>query len=488
MKYSLVGVESIHPPEHNPRTIRDDVKLQELAESIKVHGILQPLMVTPFANEWTLVAGSRRLAAAKIAGLTEAPVVILEGDGARGAVSDFTQAEVAIIENLQRENLTPMEEAFGYQKMVAEMYYPVNEVARKLGVSVGRVRRSLRLVTLPEKIRDALAKGEINVGHADILVRVPAEMLDEAMDRSRVAALPFGGGQVDCEFEPAPLSVLASWARKNLVSDVEDRTIVEDYLPGVAEKVENAERLPTLLKLSESTRATADLGNKDHGLLGSGSWVEIGSTPIGASRPIPACENSQEGIVLHGGPTRVIVVCAKKGCTMHRPTKAERERQEKVAGEPSDDKPPETDEEREKREKFVKAEKKRLENLAVWRGQRSDVIANFLDHVAEVKLTPELLEAATGLTKGVKGVLGNEWELTESNMAQALIWGMIPSSYYADDPDDRRRVQKFCKQFGYTLPPLTGGRKSATKGKRQPKPDPKPKNVEKVDNEERPPF
>lgn len=163
-------LSEIEPNSGQPRKEFDPEALSLLADSIRQHGILQPLVVRPIPGTGTyqLVAGERRWRAARMAGLAEAPVVVREMD-------DATVLEVALIENLQREDLNPIEEAEGFHVLMETYGLTQDEVAGKVGKSRPAVANALRLLGLPEKIRIMVREGQLSQGHARTLLGVPDE-------------------------------------------------------------------------------------------------------------------------------------------------------------------------------------------------------------------------------------------------------------------------------------------------------------------------
>ena len=160
-----VAISLIVPNPHQPRTHFDETKLMELTESIKEHGILQPLVVTEAGEHYELIAGERRFQAAKRAGLTEVPVIIR-------VASEQTKLELAIIENIQRHNLNPIEESKAYQRLLHEFGMNQEEVARKMGKSRSAVANSVRLLQLPVDMQRAVSEGKISEGHAKALLGI----------------------------------------------------------------------------------------------------------------------------------------------------------------------------------------------------------------------------------------------------------------------------------------------------------------------------
>ncbi|MCC8196520.1 MAG: ParB/RepB/Spo0J family partition protein [Ruminococcus sp.] len=161
----------ISPNRAQPRTDFDDEALSKLADSIKQHGVLQPLLVRPLeTGGYQIVAGERRWRAARMAGLDEVPVVIKELD-------DKGTMELALVENLQRENLNPVEEALGYKELMDKYSYTQEQVAQVVNKSRPAVANSLRLLSLDEKTLKMVREGEISVGHAKVLAGVENEEL-----------------------------------------------------------------------------------------------------------------------------------------------------------------------------------------------------------------------------------------------------------------------------------------------------------------------
>lgn len=161
-----VPVGKIIPNPHQPRTDFDQRRLAELADSIRQHGVLQPLVVTQKAkDEYELIAGERRLQASKLAGKERVPVIIKK-------VSEQAKLELALIENIQRHDLNPIEEARAYKKMQDLFSLTQEEVAKRSGKSRSAVANSMRLLGLPVEIQRALAEGRISEGHARTILAI----------------------------------------------------------------------------------------------------------------------------------------------------------------------------------------------------------------------------------------------------------------------------------------------------------------------------
>ena len=161
-------ITDIEPNKKQPRKTFNEEALNALAESILEHGVIQPLTVRPYGDSYQLVAGERRWRAAKIAGLKEVPVRIME-------LSDEQTMQIALIENLQREDLNPIEEALGYQQLIDTFDMKQEEVAKKVGKARSSITNSLRLLTLPDDIKLMVRDGELSVGHCKVIIGIPDE-------------------------------------------------------------------------------------------------------------------------------------------------------------------------------------------------------------------------------------------------------------------------------------------------------------------------
>ena len=158
-------MDEIFPDRNQPRKDFDDESLQELANSIREHGVLQPILVRPIDNGYQIVAGERRWRAARLAGLTSVPVNIRE-------LSDFDAMSVALVENLQREDLNPIEEAEGYRKLSDATGWTQEQIAKRVGRSRPSIANSLRLLSLPEEVIELLRKGKLTTGHAKAILSI----------------------------------------------------------------------------------------------------------------------------------------------------------------------------------------------------------------------------------------------------------------------------------------------------------------------------
>ncbi|MBQ2697522.1 MAG: ParB/RepB/Spo0J family partition protein [Clostridia bacterium] len=165
-----VALSAIEPTADQPRRDFDEDKLQALADSIAAHGVLQPLLVTDLGNgRYQLVAGERRWRAARMAGLTELPVQIRE-------LTEQQILEVALVENLQREDLNPIEQAEGYRRLADSFSLTQEEIAQRVGRSRSAVANTLRLLALPETVRDMVREGMLSEGHGRAVAALPDEV------------------------------------------------------------------------------------------------------------------------------------------------------------------------------------------------------------------------------------------------------------------------------------------------------------------------
>lgn len=161
----LINIVDIIPNRFQPRLTFDEKALQELAASIKEHGIIQPLVLRKLGDKYEIIAGERRYKASQIAGLTQVPAIIANMD-------DNKSAEVAIVENLQRKNLSAIEEAKSYKKLLDRGYLTQEELAKKMGISQSAIANKIRLLNLSNEVQNALAEEKISERHARSLLQI----------------------------------------------------------------------------------------------------------------------------------------------------------------------------------------------------------------------------------------------------------------------------------------------------------------------------
>lgn len=172
-RIEMLPLREVEPDPGQPRKTFDDETLAELSASIAEHGLLQPIAVRPKpSGGYLIVAGERRWRASRMAGLTEVPVIVKD-------VADEQAMELALVENLQREDLDPVEEAAGIRELMTRCDLTQEQAARKLGKSRSALANSLRLLSLPETVLELLKGGFITIGHAKVVLGLPAPELQE---------------------------------------------------------------------------------------------------------------------------------------------------------------------------------------------------------------------------------------------------------------------------------------------------------------------
>lgn len=180
--YQMLPIHKVEPNPSQPRQDFDPEELQSLAESIAIHGVVQPLTVRELSSGYyQIIAGERRWRAARIAELREIPAVILEAD-------DKKVMELALIENLQRQDLNPVEEAMGYQTLMEVYGLTQDDAAKQVGKSRPAVANALRLLNLPEKVLEMVRKGELSAGHARAVLSLKTQKMQEQAAQ-KIAAL-----------------------------------------------------------------------------------------------------------------------------------------------------------------------------------------------------------------------------------------------------------------------------------------------------------
>ena len=180
-----VPIADLQRNKYQPRTIFDEEKIMELSSSIKENGVIQPIAVRPNSYEpgkYEIVAGERRWLAAQKAGLNEVPVIVLK-------IDDKKSLEIAIVENVQRQDLNPIEEAKGYQRLIKEFGYEHEKISKFMSKSRSHISNTLRLLTLPQDILSMIEEGELTAGQARPLIGLPnASDIAENIVRKKISA------------------------------------------------------------------------------------------------------------------------------------------------------------------------------------------------------------------------------------------------------------------------------------------------------------
>jgi ParB family chromosome partitioning protein len=176
-KIETISLELITKNPYQPREEFDTEALSELAESIKEKGVIQPILVRMVEDKYEIIAGERRYLAAKMANLKSIPAVVRN-------VSDKESAEIALIENLQRKDLNPIEEAFAYKNLMEKFLYTQEDVAKKVGKDRATVANTLRLLNLPKEVIEMLKKNEISAGHARAILSLKDEISQKELAKN----------------------------------------------------------------------------------------------------------------------------------------------------------------------------------------------------------------------------------------------------------------------------------------------------------------
>lgn len=212
-------IAKVEPKSDQPRRYFDPVALQELSDSIKQHGMIQPITVRKLpTGYYQIIAGERRWRAARMAGLQEVPVTLIEAD-------DRLAAELALVENLQRTDLNPVEEARGYHALIQEYGLTQEEAAQSVGKSRPAIANAMRLLALPEEVLNLLESGELSAGHARALLAIPDDsikieaarmivMKGLSVRQTEAMAVSLGKKQEKRENKPAGIDYLALAAKQ----------------------------------------------------------------------------------------------------------------------------------------------------------------------------------------------------------------------------------------------------------------------------------
>ena len=232
---TMVKITKIEPNREQPRKNFEETALNELAESIKHYGLISPILVQKKNDRYEIIAGERRWRAAKIAGLKEVPVIIRE-------YTEREIAEIALIENIQRENLNPIEEAMGYKRLIEEFELKQEEVAECVSKSRSAITNSLRLLKLSEEVQKYLVDGELSMGHARALLAVE--------DHTKQAEL--AKKIVEQKLSVREVEKLV----KNLDKPIKEKPVPDTQLQAIYESYEEQikQSLATKVKISPSAK------------------------------------------------------------------------------------------------------------------------------------------------------------------------------------------------------------------------------------------
>ena len=437
--YQRIPLASIFPAEWNPRQSMDEHALTELAASVEEHGVIEPIIVRPIQiGGFEVVAGSRRLAAAQRCELEDVPAIVRD-------VSSDEAAEIAVIENLQDENLSPLDEAVAFQRLLASgRDGGISGLARRMGKGRRFIHRRLALLDLSDDIRTALVERRITVRHADLLTRLEPTAQEEGLDQCFYLLY----GQ-EHSAEPAPVGQLQQWIDRNARVKL-DAESVDNYFPELVDesKGEKPEDIEKLLPVSEMWY----LGDDDKDLLSSDAWIEVG----GDTRP--DCEHSVPAIVLHGGPMRRLRVCATDPCPVHRPApEARDEGSGPVApGDAANAGGPK------QKSSWEIADDKRRRLQQAWTRDKKRYLEAFVKQTEGRELTHDVLQTVftTRMMKELRKVLGNEWEVSLENLAQALAFRDVLEQTW-----DRGEFLKTAREYGFKAPRKPAAKKGARKAR-----------------------
>lgn len=173
-----VDIKDVKPNPYQPRKNFDDAKIQELADSIKLHGVFTPILVKKAVKGYELITGERRLRASKLAGLKSIPAILMDFD-------DQQMMEIALLENIQREDLNAIEEAQGYEKLIKKLGYKQEELAHRIGKSREHVANMLRLLKLPKAVQQHVVNNELSMGHVRALLSLKdADLMEEVAQKA----------------------------------------------------------------------------------------------------------------------------------------------------------------------------------------------------------------------------------------------------------------------------------------------------------------
>lgn len=406
-RYERVPLTVIHDNDWNPRRVVDDAKLAELRASIVEKGILEPMILRPHVidGEFEIVAGTRRFRAAQETALTAAMCVIKD-------LTDEEALEVALIENTNRQDMHPLDEAEAYATLqrTDKRIYTTAAIARRTGQTESHVYRRLKLLELDDDLRTALAEDRLSLGHAERLLRLPLKLRTRAAHPEngvvwrRSPLLDYAEKWIPGRDDLRPLADLEHFIRQKshfdptsedtkhfqpeLIAEAEKRNVSVDELLGGAPDNDDREagaehhdvawatQAMVLLSDDPMARMRLGAGEKDRIPLTPSKWKEVTSEKN-------RCEHTVRGVVVHGGPARVLDVCTKRSCAKHWPV-AKKKPAEKTArpAEPKHD--------------WKTENRKREEERQAWQAVLKRALPAFAQHVAKIKFSAALVREVLG--------------------------------------------------------------------------------------------
>ena len=471
----------------NPRKTLNEEALKELAQSIREKGIIEPLVVrvspSPGGRDFEIVAGERRYRAAEMAGLEVVPCVVR-------VLSDAEVVEHALTENHQRRDVHPLEEAEAIQQLLdLDSAYTIAGVAAKLGVSHTWVYGRLKLLRMSEPAREAYRANAITAEHADILARVPAHQQAAALTACFASMLFYdacddilgedadGPSDIDQAIAQgrwdllAPTLVSAGELRRHVARhstvDIADEA-VQTELPALAEALADAAADDAaLLQVSLDPR----LGETDAKVLGvirRGRWIEIdeAGTNVPGEVSTSRCEHMRQAAVTHPVTPkvlRIVTICTKRSCQVHRPAAEKTERHAGPAASPK-----ETERQRQAEEKRAADEAAAKERARVWdEEQRPKYLAALAARVAKVKTltTAHVRELIDDYTlQQIETLYGVA--LTPKTIVTVLLIASGPTGEWQTRRDSDA-LEQFGKDYGLTPGQWEKQQKAATDHIRQ---------------------
>lgn len=210
-----ISIEKITVNKHQPRHTFDEEKLQELANSVREHGVVQPIIVRSIDGKYEIVAGERRWRASRMAGLNKIPAIVKE-------LTEKETSEIALIENIQRENLNPIEEAVAYNTLMEEYGLTQEELSKRVGKSRPFIANTVRLLSLSDSIKQMVLRGALSAGHARAIMSVPKDK-----DREELAKKAIAKGFSVRQTETEAKSILAGDKKKQKKPEKGDPVILE---------------------------------------------------------------------------------------------------------------------------------------------------------------------------------------------------------------------------------------------------------------------